>query len=226
MIPFIYEKKLTRRGFKLVAGVDEVGRGPLAGPIVAAAVILPLDCSLPDLDDSKKLAPQKREKVFYQIKRCAIGIGVAFVNHKRIDQINIGRANLLAMKIAVEKLKVAPDFLLVDGERNKIDLSIPQRGISGGDRRCASIAAASIIAKVMRDRWMVKYHEKFPHYGFLRHKGYGTREHMQKLAKYGPCPIHRRSFFPVSSLPAGRQAFFNWLDIPGYGLLHFKNKRR
>lgn len=197
----VYEKKLARRGFKLVAGVDEVGRGPLAGHVVAAAVVLSIDCKLQGLADSKKLSPKQREELFPKIKRQAVSVGVGRVSHKLIDRLGIGKANLLVMKKAVEKLKVAPDYLLVDGERNKIDSSIPQRGISGGDRKCASIAAASIIAKVTRDKLMMRYHKKYPQYRFDRHKGYGTKEHMRTIRKYGPCPIHRRSFYPVSSFP-------------------------
>lgn len=193
-----YERRLHRRGIKCVAGVDEVGRGPLAGPVVAAAVILPLKEKIEGLDDSKKLTPKKREELCREIKKKALAIGVGRVGHKLIDKINIGRANLLAMRKAVEKLNIAPDFLLVDGERNHIKISIPQRGISGGDRKCASIAAASIVAKVIRDKIMLRYHKKFPAYRFDQHKGYGTRLHLENLEESGPCPIHRRSFAPVS----------------------------
>lgn len=186
-----------------MAGVDEVGRGPLAGPIVAVAVILPLDCKIEGLADSKKLSSQKREKLFPEIKKRAISMGIGSASHKLIDRLGIGQANLLAMKKAVEKLKVTPGYLLVDGERNKIDSKIPQRGISGGDRKCASIAAASIVAKVTRDRLMQRYHNKYPRYSFNRHKGYGTRGHLRAIKKYGSCPIHRRSFYPVSDFPEG-----------------------
>ena len=183
-----------------MAGVDEVGRGPLAGPIVAAAVILPLDCSIEGLNDSKKLSPRQREKIFPQIKKRAVAIGVGAVSHKRIDQIGIGPANILAMERAIAKLKIFPDHLLLDGGRSKVNSDLPQKGITRGDGKCASIAAASIIAKVIRDRLMVKYHKKFPLYGFARHKGYGTRGHIGKIHEFGPCPIHRRSFYPVSAL--------------------------
>lgn len=190
---------MSRRGFRSVAGVDEAGRGPLAGPLVAAAVILPADQTIKGIDDSKKLSPRKREILFWQIRRKAIGIGIGVVSHSAIDRINVGQANFLAMKKAVERLKVTPDFLLVDGKRHKIDLPISQRGINSGDAKCASIAAASIIAKVTRDRLMRKYHKQYPLYGFDRHKGYGTKRHLQLLEKHGPCPIHRRSFYPISS---------------------------
>jgi ribonuclease HII len=198
MLSNAYERKLARQGFKLIAGVDEVGRGPLAGPIVAAAVILPLKFSLPGLNDSKKLTAQQRERLYGQIKETALCIGIALIGHKMIDRINIGQANLLVLKLAVKKLKIAPEYLMVDGGRNRIADPVAQIGISGGDRKCASIAAASIIAKVTRDRLMIKYHVKYPRYGFDRHMGYGTKEHMKKLMKHGPCPIHRRSFEPVT----------------------------
>jgi ribonuclease HII len=199
-----YEQRLIKQGFKLIAGVDEVGRGPLAGPIVAAAVILPHKFSLPGLNDSKQLTAQARERLFIEIKKRAISVGVASVGHKMIDKINIGQANWLVMKLAVEKLLVCPEYLLLDGGRSRVELLIAQIGINGGDRKCASIAAASIVAKVIRDALMMKYHEKYPRYGFARHKGYGTAEHLKQLAKHGPCPIHRRSFAPVGAcLPAG-----------------------
>jgi ribonuclease HII len=194
-----YERELNRQGFKFIAGIDEVGRGPLAGPIVAAAVILPPVIDLPGLTDSKLLSPKQREILFLKIKHQAIAVGLGKVSHRTIDQINIWQANLLAMKLAVEGLKCTPDFLLMDGGRYRLALATPQRGITGGDRKCASIAAASIIAKVTRDRLMLAYDEKYPAYGFAQHKGYGTKKHFQKLVEYGPCPIHRRSFFPMKT---------------------------
>ncbi len=195
-----YERRLWKKGYKYVAGIDEVGRGPLAGPVVAAAVVLPEKSKIKDLADSKKLSPKKREVLFRVIKKKAVGIGVGKVNHRVIDKLNIGKANLLAMKDAVKKLPFSPGYLLVDGKRNRINLSVPQHGISGGDRKCASIAAASIIAKVIRDRIMLRCHQKYPEYRFDLHKGYGTRKHLQKLREIGPCPIHRRSFHPVGGL--------------------------
>lgn len=180
-----------------MAGVDEVGRGPLAGPVVSAAVVFPAGTKISGLDDSKKLTPQKREALFYKIKSKALGIGVAKVSHKIVDKINIWEASLLAMKMAVENLPFLPDYLLVDGERLKIDLPVPQMGISGGDGKCASIAAASIIAKVTRDRIMLSYHKKYPEHRFDLNKGYGTKLHLQRLQKFGPSPIHRRSFSPL-----------------------------
>jgi ribonuclease HII len=199
MLPSLkYEKKLWKQGKRFVAGVDEVGRGALAGPLVAAAVILPENSRIPGLNDSKKLSFGQREKIFQKIKKVAMAIGIGKVSHRMIDKINIGQANLLAMKKAVENLKVKPDYLLIDGERNKIDLSVAQEGICKGDARCASIAAASIIAKVTRDRIMIKYAQKYPQYYFEQHKGYGTQKHLDAIQKHGPCPIHRRSFFPFS----------------------------
>lgn len=200
-LTFRFEKQLYLQGYELIAGVDEVGRGPLAGPVIAAAVILPRDCKIKNLNDSKKLSPQKREELYLEIKAKAIGIGLGRVGQADIDRLNIWQANLLAMKMAVEALSLEPDFLLIDGPRHRVKLPIEQKGITGGDGKCASIAAASIIAKVTRDRLMVKYHEKYPEYGFDRHKGYGTRLHFERLAKYGPCPIHRKSFCLISDTP-------------------------
>ena len=191
---FTIEKKLHAQGFSLIAGVDEVGCGPLAGPVVAAAVILPLNCQIKGLDDSKKLLPRKREELCHEIKSKALAISVSRVSHRIIDKINIHQANLLALKIAVEKLAIQPDYILIDGARNYIDLSIPQRSFNYGDAKCASIAAASIIAKVTRDRLMLQYHQKYPRYKFDRHKGYGTKLHIAMIVKYGRCPIHRKSF--------------------------------
>jgi ribonuclease HII len=199
-VKFSYENRLWKKGVQYVAGVDEVGRGPLAGPIVAAAVILSRASKIRGLADSKLLTPRKREELCRRIRKEALGIGIGIVGHRRIDRINIGRANLLAMKRAVERLRIAPDFILIDGARNRIDLPVAQKGICGGDRKCASIAAASIVAKVTRDRIMRRYHGRYPEYRFDLHKGYGTRVHLQKLQEFGPCLIHRRSFRPVSAL--------------------------
>jgi ribonuclease HII len=194
MLPLIYEKALARRGYKLVAGVDEAGRGPLAGPIVAAAVILPPDVKLKGLNDSKKLSAAQRERLFREISARAVNIGLAVVSHRQIDRLKIEKANRLALKLAVEDLALFPDHILVDGRRPIPGLPQPQRALVGGDGRCASIAAASIIAKVTRDRLMMEYHAVYPLYRFAKHKGYGTKEHFALLAAHGPCPIHRRSF--------------------------------
>lgn len=193
------EKTFYLRGYKLIAGVDEAGRGPLAGPIVAAAVILPFGAQIDGLNDSKLLSEKQREALYKTIKKLALAIEVAQVSHKIIDQINIGKANRLALAQAVAALQTKPHFVLVDGRRMNLDLPIPQLSIIGGDRKSVSIAAASVIAKVSRDRLMLKWHEKYPEYGFDQHKGYGTREHFKKLKKHGPCPIHRRSFSPVKA---------------------------
>lgn len=201
MASFRYENKLWKEGKRFIAGVDEVGRGPLAGPIVAAAVVFPQKVKIKGLADSKTLTAKSREKLYSEIKRKALAIGIATLSHRCIDRLNIGRANLLVMKRAIEKLPLMPDYLLIDGERIKIDLPVTQRGILRGDGRSASIAAASIIAKVTRDQMMLRYHKKYPEYGFDSHKGYGTKMHLLKLSKCGPCPIHRRSFSPVLANP-------------------------
>lgn len=182
-----------------MAGVDEAGRGPLAGPILAAAVVLPLNFSLAKLDDSKKLSPLLRARLFDAIKRSALDIGVGLASREEIDRLNIERANRLAMERAVSALQTPPDFILVDGGRKMIKTAIPQRPIIGGDGKSVSIAAASIIAKVTRDRLMNKYHRQYPQYRFDRHKGYGTEGHLRRLERFGPCPIHRRSFSPIKS---------------------------
>jgi len=195
---FKIEKALWNKGLELVAGVDEVGRGPLAGPIVAAAVIFSPKTKINGLNDSKKLTSTMREKLYIEIQEKALAVGIAWLDHKMIDKLNIGKANRLVLKMAVEALKIVPQYLLIDGKRIKVELPIPQLSIIKGDGKCASIAAASIIAKVTRDRMMQEFHKQYPEYGFDRHKGYGTKEHFAMLEKHGPCPIHRKSFFPVS----------------------------
>lgn len=194
---FSLEHKLLAKGYNFIAGVDEVGRGPLAGPIVAAAVIFPPKTKIKGLADSKTLTHEKREKLFVEIEERALAIGIASLNHRKVDKLNIGKANLLVMKMAIQKLSVQPDYLLIDGRTIKLDLLVPLEGIIGGDGKISSIAAASIIAKVTRDRMMFRYHKKYPRYGFDCHKGYGTKLHLARLIKFGPCPIHRRSFAPV-----------------------------
>ncbi len=196
------EKKLWKKGFKKVAGLDEAGRGPLSGPVVAAAVSIIANCKLKiadfkNLKDSKKLSPKKREE-FYKIlkKNPAIEWGIGKVSEKVIDKINILEATKLAMKKAVKNLERKPDFLILDGNF-KIDSNIPQKPIIKGDEKVFSCAAASILAKVCRDRIMQRYHKKYPQYGFDKHKGYPTKLHLRMLRKYGPCKIHRISFKPV-----------------------------
>ena len=190
-----YEIKAREQGYQFVAGVDEAGRGPLAGPVVAAAMVLPMDVILEGLDDSKKLSPAKRDELFPKIQKMIHGIAV--VSPEVIDEINILQAARLAMKQAVEKLSSVPDLLLIDGNQ-KIDSSIEQWAIVKGDAKSISIAAASILAKVTRDRIMEDYHRLYPQYEFARHKGYGTKLHRDLIAEHGPCPIHRRTFRGVT----------------------------
>jgi ribonuclease HII len=186
------EKRIWARG-RTPAGVDEAGRGPLAGPVVAAAVILPESFAIDGLDDSKKLSPLQRVKILELIIASAVDIAVGVVDHEAIDSINILRASLRAMEIAVNNLGRRPDFLLIDGNQ-RTSLLIPQETVIKGDSRCCSIAAASIVAKVRRDEIMNEYHELYPEYNFRSHKGYPTKEHLEAIRKHGPCPIHRRSF--------------------------------
>jgi ribonuclease HII len=194
---YSFERRIWKIG-KLPAGVDEAGRGPLAGPVVAAAVILPKECEINGLNDSKKLSHQKREILYHQIKAVAVSIGVGIIEPDEIDRINILRAALLAMEIAVKKLNPKPDFLLIDGNI-RTSLLIPQQAVIGGDSTCNSIAAASIIAKVARDLIMDDYHNIHPEYNFKKHKGYPTKEHFEALRKFGPCSIHRKTFRGVIS---------------------------
>lgn len=188
-----FERKLQQKGYTLVAGVDEAGRGPLAGPVVAAAVILALDTEIVGLNDSKKLTENKREKIYKDIKSKAIAFAHAFVDVQYIDSHNILNATFMAMKNALCKLPVKPEYVLVDGVKIP-DLDIPQEAIVHGDGLCACIAAASIVAKVERDRIMREYDLVYPQYGFLKNKGYATKEHISSIKKYGFCPIHRKSF--------------------------------
>ncbi len=195
-----FERKAHERGCLFVAGIDEAGRGPLAGPVVAAAVILPTgyeqEGTLPKgarINDSKKLTPRQRERLFETIARDAVSVGVGVVEAPEIDVVNILQATLAAMKEAVLALLPYPDYLLIDGI-NRINLDLPQETIISGDSRSISVAAASIVAKVSRDRMMEMYHRQFPQYNFLRNKGYGTREHREAILKYGRSKIHRRSF--------------------------------
>jgi ribonuclease HII len=197
-----FERDLHGRGFQLVAGIDEVGRGPLAGPVVAAAVILPRDVRLPGVMDSKQLDPAKREARCEDILSCAAAVGVGMVDAPEIDRINILQATFRAMALAVENLRISPDFLLIDGPY-RLPLSMGQQGITGGDQRSLSIAAASIVAKVHRDRLMSGFHLQYPVYGFDRNKGYGTAQHLEALRIHGHCPIHRTSFRRVIAVKDG-----------------------
>jgi ribonuclease HII len=188
-----YEFQAKGAGYSLVAGIDEAGRGPLAGPIVAAAVILPEDTVLDGVKDSKKMSEKARESAFSLIERRAIDISLAVVSPKEIDRINILQATLKAMKQAVLTLNPQPDYLLIDGT-HPIDLPIHQRCIIKGDQLSLSISAASVLAKVYRDRIMYSYHELYPWYGFSSNKGYGTYKHREAIERYGPCCIHRLTF--------------------------------
>lgn len=189
----LYEKEACHQGFQLVAGVDEAGRGPLAGPVVAAAVILPQAALLKGVDDSKKLTPGQREACFQEISSCASRVGIGSVDAPDIDRMNVLQATFHAMIQAIEKLEILPDFLLIDGPY-RLPLGIPQKGIPQGDRKSLTIAAASIVAKVYRDRLMSDYHSLYPVYGFDQHKGYGTPHHLEAIRRHGPCPLHRMSF--------------------------------
>jgi ribonuclease HII len=196
----LHEKELSKGGYSRVAGVDEAGRGPLAGPVVAGAVIIKSFQFKERIDDSKKLSPKLREKAFAEIFKKAI-VGIGIVDEKTIDKINIYQATKRAMQIAISNLELPPNFVIVDGKM-KIATKCPMRCIVGGDSKSLSIAAASIVAKVTRDRMMVEYDKLYPQYGFAKHKGYGTKEHMAAIKDHGPSPIHRNSFRPIKGLPA------------------------
>ena len=197
-----YEKELLERGCKYVCGVDEVGRGPLAGPVVCAAVILPLDDIIDGVDDSKKLSVKKREALAELIQKKAVACNICRVEPGIIDQINILEATKLCMKNAVEGLKVKPDFVITDGNMT-LDITIPQTSIIKGDALSYSIGAASIVAKVYRDAVMDGYAEEFAGYGFERNKGYGTAEHIRAIGEKGLCAIHRRTFTTKFSASKG-----------------------
>ena len=188
-----FEKKAAGKGCKDIAGVDEAGRGPLAGPVVSAAVILPAKFRDSDINDSKKLSSKKRQQLYEVIYAHAVSIGIGIVDPLEIDRINILQASLLAMAMAVKNLDPQPDYLLIDGIF-PIPTDLPQQSIAKGDALSISIAAASIIAKVTRDRLMQKYHHYYPQFDFPKHKGYPTAAHREAIRKFGCCPIHRKSF--------------------------------
>lgn len=192
-----FEREALHRGYQWVSGIDEVGRGPLAGPVVAAAVILPQNVELLGVRDSKDLSAVQREHCCRDILSCAVAVGVGCVEPAEIDRINILQATFQAMIQAIENLPHLPDFLLIDGPYT-LPLAIPQKGIPRGDGRSLSIGAASIVAKVHRDRLMCEYHALYPSYGFAQNKGYGTAKHMEALRRHGPCPLHRLSFRGVA----------------------------
>ena len=187
------ENELYAQGYSLLCGVDEAGRGPLAGPVCAAAVILPAGLEIPGLNDSKKLSEKQREALFEPIKAAAKAYGIAFATVEEIENLNILNATFLAMNRSISQLYPQPELALIDGNRNT-GIAVPSRCVVKGDSRCADIAAASVLAKVSRDRYMLEMAEKFPEYGFERHKGYGTKLHYDAIRQYGPCPIHRLSF--------------------------------
>ncbi len=191
---------LFDKGYRSICGVDEAGRGPLAGPVVAADVIIPPGVEIPGVRDSKKLTARRREIVFDKIAELGLPTAVGIMDHECIDTMNILKASLMAMRKAVQELDREPDFVLVDGNFPVPNLSVPQFAIIHGDDRCAAIAAASIVAKVTRDRIMERYGSLYPEYSFSQHKGYPTAAHMQELKEHGPCDIHRKSFKPVAEV--------------------------
>ncbi len=195
MVPDIwaFEKDAKKKGFSRIAGIDEAGRGPLAGPVVSASVLLSISFPVSGITDSKKLTPQKRAYLYEKIYEHAVSIGVGIVDPGEIDRINILKASLLSMAISVENLNPQPDCLLIDG-KFRILSDLPQKPIIRGDEKSISIAAASIIAKVIRDRIMERYDQDYPQFGFSRHKGYPTKAHKEAIKKFGYCPIHRKSF--------------------------------
>ncbi|MEE1002905.1 MAG: ribonuclease HII [Acutalibacteraceae bacterium] len=194
MPDYSIENDIKLKGYEVVAGVDEAGRGPLAGPVCAAAVILPENCEIEGLNDSKKLSEKKREALYDIIIEKAISYDIQLVDNNVIDEINILQATMLAMTNAVNGLKVKPQFVIIDGNKVPERLQIPADCVVKGDAKSMSIAAASILAKVTRDRLMLELDKKYPEYDFARHKGYGTKLHQEKLLEYGPCEIHRKTF--------------------------------
>lgn len=211
ILPGAIEERFYAQGYKRIAGLDEVGRGPLAGPVVAAAVVFPRGFSHPDIKDSKLLTYTQREKLVPGIKENALGWGIGIIEVEEIDRINILNASLQAMVKALATLRPCPDCLLIDGdqiipgeiieeEKILLESTLKQKTVVKGDQLCFSIAAASILAKVARDQLMVELHSLYPEYGFSQHKGYSSVEHLEALRRYGPCPAHRRSFKPVRDL--------------------------
>lgn len=192
------ERKLVNKGYNFIAGVDEAGRGPLAGPLVVGAVILPIGCHIPLINDSKKLSAKQREELYYIIKEVAIGVQHKVIDIDIIDNLNIYKATVFGMYSVINELLPQPQSVLIDAVPLP-DLAMHSLSLIGGDAISASIGAASIIAKVERDNLMLEFDKQFPEYGFAKHKGYGTPEHLKALQQYGPCPIHRKSFEPIKS---------------------------
>ncbi len=193
-----YEKELYQAGYQTIAGIDEVGRGPLAGPVVAAAVILPPGCKIKGLNDSKKIPKKKHQEIYQAVLDKTLAVGVGLIDNEIIDQVNIYEATKLAMKEALSKLSLKPDYLLIDAM--KLDVEIPQESIIKGDANSLSIAAASIVAKVTRDKLMADYDKEYPGYDFAQNAGYGTKSHLQGLERNGVTPIHRKTFEPIKSM--------------------------
>lgn len=194
MPDFSLEIKLKEKGFNSICGVDEAGRGPLAGPVCAAAVILPENCNIEGINDSKKLSEKKRKEMFEKITAEAVSYAIAFGTIEEIESENILGATFIAMKRAIEGLSVKADFAIIDGNKIPPDLSVEAMPLVKGDAKSLSVAAASILAKVTRDRLLLEYDKKYPEYAFCAHKGYGTKAHIEAIRKYGPCEIHRPSF--------------------------------
>jgi len=191
--PLFFEREARQRGYRLIAGIDEAGRGPLAGPVVAAAVVLPETFSLPGLTDSKQLSEKERERLFPLIRAQALAVGIGWASAEEIDQLNILQATLCSMVRAFHRLRCNVDYLLIDGI-SKVPLSTPQMTLKQGDSRSLSISAASVVAKVVRDRLMRVHDRHYPEYGFAQHKGYGSAAHCQAIARFGPSPLHRKTF--------------------------------
>ncbi len=200
--PLSFERSARASGFRIIAGLDEAGRGPLAGPVVAAAVVLPEGLIISGLTDSKQVSEPERDRLFEVIRQQAVCYGIGIADERTIDSVNILQATIIAMEQAIEALAPRPDYLLLDAVTLP-RVKLPQKPLIKGDCRSSSIAAASILAKVTRDRLMLVLHERFPQYNFQQHKGYGTREHMKLLRQHGPCEAHRKSFAPVAELLAG-----------------------
>ena len=195
-----FERSACKAGALRIAGLDEAGRGPLAGPVVAAAVVFPEGLLIPDVTDSKQLSEDQRERLYTQITGAAVAYGIGIVDERTIDEVNIREASIIAMERALDAITPAPDHLLIDGNFTLPRIPIPQRPIIKGDCLSHSIAAASILAKVTRDRLMRELHEQYPQYNFRKHKGYGTEEHIELIRLHGPCDAHRKSFQPVADM--------------------------
>ena len=194
MPDYLYEKQFTEQGYNLICGVDEAGRGPLAGPVFAAAVILPIDCEIEGLNDSKKLSEKKRELLFDVIKEKAVAYSIASASVDEIEQFNILKATFLAMNRAISGLNIKSDFAIIDGNRVPDNITVECDTLVKVDSKSMSVAAASVLAKVARDRLLLEYDEKYPQYNFKKHKGYGTKEHYEAIAQHGICEVHRKSF--------------------------------